>query len=342
MKTSADELLRFMLANLRLASYDSTALTNFWYTRVSKGLPLTTNQDALFRKMVKTYHRQLMHLGINTNKLADLAWTRPPVESSADYQTARINLVGDALTVKTPFHKKFVDAMSVQPHLKWTKTEKQYVGKFSPVALKVVYVLTKTYFDHIEWSPELQTLIQSFSDYDPRIDWVLTARLMGDNIIISGLADRLDTILPSLLPADIRTASILQNLGITIHGDVIDFVAANDTEKTLLSGRIVSIERTHLAEVLSFLTKTNCDFVHSEFPEKSNIAKTIRTWAIANSVRSNIKGTGIALYEPISSAKVYEHPVYLHYTSSKSDNYHTPLFARLIKITDSTPINLYA
>lgn len=339
---TADNLLRFMLSNIRLATYDATALNNFWFTRVSKGLPLTTNQDALFRKILKTYRRQLLHLGINTDNIADIQWKIPPVETSADFQIARVRLEDSNLIIKTPYHKKFIEIMTNQSVFLWSKSSKHYIAPFSPGAFKQAYHTVRMFFDHVEWSNDLKVMLDNFAKHESSCDWNPTAHHINGRIIVSCLTNQLNDLLPKVLPVDIKTVARLQTFGILISPELVEAVSTNPTERKLLSSRIGSIDKEHLNELLSFLSKTECDFVQSEFPEKSAISKTVRNWALSTNTKSSIKGTGTGLYLPFNSDSTFSNAVYLHFTSSSSVSQRAALFARLVKITDSTPINLYA
>lgn len=227
---------------------------------------VTTNQAALFDRLLIKYARQLQKHQVDANMLHELTWKTPVVESTSDYTGARVSFNEQHLTIKVPFNKQFITFFGTKinhnPFI-WNKDEKIYTASFSTYALKIAYNTLPRFFKTVQYCSNTQPIITSIENYSAKF-WNPTMTLVDNRPVImainQALADQIDS---TIITTDPECISQLVNLGVEIdpiiyQGDQLRTLAAsklfeidiNDLELTIKTLAALKFETIAISRIM--------------------------------------------------------------------------------------------
>lgn len=265
---NCETLVAFMLANLKLASYDELLLKNLHKTRVSS-FPVTTKQDQLFRKLVRvTYRRQFKLLHLNPDRLGDLEWKVPPVQSDENMTIPTICVSSDfeQVSVTAPYSKLFSSAIQSAKLFEefsmfsWDRIQRKYIATFSLATVKAALEITHRYFDRVTYCDTLKAILPKERSSTVTVP---TAHLVNDRLIICNTNEFLNSVLPTIEPT-FDGAIQLRKLGVNVSTGFAENVASNQTELTMLTTRFAHVNCEQTEEVLNFLHKAKIKYVRNK------------------------------------------------------------------------------
>lgn len=220
MFTSKEQVVYFMLStqaglaepNISLSHYDYKFIANLQYLTHDKK-EITSNQAALFDKLISKYQRQFAKAGFDKGDLKRLPWKCDIIESLPQYTNANVDYdaVDNCLTIKVPFKKDFISQFRSMPYnqWQWQKAKKRYEAKFNTMNLKLAYDVLPNFFDTVYHGKvktivdELNKIKSSTKYWDPTyvkvgdgyqvaaLNEVLAEKIKEDNIVMDNSPETL-------------------------------------------------------------------------------------------------------------------------------------------------------
>lgn len=175
MFTNREEFLQYIItSNLKFNKYDYRFLNNLSLLIV-KNKHVSTNQNALFEKLVNKYKKQLKYAGILIENILILNWTVEIVESTSEFTEAFLSLRDNRLELKLPFSKKFIDVFhdtekftykfTTDKKLVWNTIHKCYQGEFNTYNLRFVNEVVPKFFK-LNYCPALTKIVNQLNRYE--------------------------------------------------------------------------------------------------------------------------------------------------------------------------------
>jgi len=133
---NAEEVLDLMLNHVSLSRYDQKFFYNLQVTNVLSRKPITSNQVALFKKVVKKYKTQLGKHQFDSEQLSELPWTLTVIQSSPEYTQAQFSIENGELILKCPYKASFVQEFRDHSIMTWNREKRFYNTEFGLYKLK--------------------------------------------------------------------------------------------------------------------------------------------------------------------------------------------------------------
>lgn len=261
---NAEELLDLMLSHLSLSRYDQKFFYNLQLSNVLPRKPITSNQAALFTKVVKKYGRQLALFKLDAEQVAELPWTLKVVPSSAEYTHAYISIEVDELILKCPFKQAFVHEFREQSLMTWSRDKRHYNTEFGLYKLKLIISSVMKHYADIKFCPAVTEIINEISVLDENACWDPTLIKCNGNLYIFNLNESLASAISHIeLNTELSTLALLTAYGIKTSDSL-----RNELLKTYDIGDLnFAIQRQVIHEVSDIvglaekLKKINCEYV---------------------------------------------------------------------------------
>lgn len=327
-----EDLLCFFNTNqLRLNKYDNKFFSNL-ILLLAKNQFITTNQQALFNKLLVKYKRQLRKHKIYNPEL--LQWKTEVIHSDVEFTEAHVTYVDNKLYLRVPFNRNFIlDLMKAQriKVINWDKTQKCYVADFSSYALKTIVETVPNYFV-THYSQELFYKLEEIKAYNKSI-WDPTLVELNDNYYILACNESLLKILPlTKLDASPKTLHTLSRYGIKID----KLIYIDDKLLEFSSHFINHVELTDLHEYRDYCVKLGLTTIFC-----SDRIKRIKNFA--EYVTQAFFGLNI-IFEEKLDFKHYkvENAVYITYSDNALAKryYSSKGIEKTICLVNSSPINI--
>lgn len=334
-----EHLIYFMQSGLlRLSKYDLRFIQNL-QALTSTNNKITTNQVALFEKLVTKYQRQLEKHKITESLLANLTWKTPVVASDPKFTEAYISIDDGIISFRSPFNKKFVDSFKKIPNnvFSWIKEKKAYEATFSTVSLKIIVDASHTHYPNVNYCPITTTLLNTIiAQYENVKYWSPTLVKCGDLYIVAALNTELAEAIKDIpLSNDPVCLTELATYGIAIDEKITN----NNPLLEFASTYISEMDIKDIDTFIENLKRINCDGVF--------LAGRVALANSKNFIADKIKKANIYFDERydmymLTSARAedYKNPVVL-VSAAKPFNY-IPFnsFKKVIKIKNSIPIDI--
>lgn len=328
-----EHLIYFMQCGMmRLSKYDLHFMQNLHMLVTSKS-PITTNQVALFEKIVGKYSRQLNKHGLTTDKLSVLTWETTVVPSDKKYTEAYITIENDKIYFRSPFNKKFLEKFNriTFNTFKWVRESKHYESDFSTEALKFIINISKDFYPVINYCTITSELLNTVEKFNARY-WQPTLIQHQGRFIIAAINQHLDLCLHDVkLNDDPECLSILSTHGVKVD----NAVTKNDPLLEFASSYFVEIDYTNLDNLITYLHAVKCDCV---FIAGHGIATQYK-----RNIINKIKESNIDVDEKVNTLldeklKERKNPMVIFTTSDIFNVAYK--FQKVIKMTNSLPINI--
>lgn len=257
---SKEHLLHYFLNHeIKLSTYDQKFLHNLEYL-IAKFHRITTNQKALFEKLISKYSKQFGKVGFDKEELKSLPWTTPVVESTAEFTGAQVSLLGNNLVLKVPFNKHFIsDFRSMENNsFEWNRNDKKYMAPLSTYALKIANTILPKYFKSTTYSIEVMELLNQVVPYEADV-WKPTYLKSNGNYYVGAINQYLyDHIKDLNFDDNPKTLFNLSQYGITVDKSV----TCDDPKKIFASEFNTVIDLDNLSTVLVWLKELDVDMVY--------------------------------------------------------------------------------
>lgn len=274
--TSKEHLVYFMQCGmLRLSKIDLRFLQNLYHLTLNKS-NITTNQIKLFDKLTAKYCRQLIQHGLTQYKIQKLNWETSIIESSPTFTDAYISINDNTIDFKSPFNKKFLQALGKVPYntFKWSPVRKVHCAKYSTAALKVIVDLATTYYSKIHYCDTTKNLLEQLNNYNNIKYWEPTLVSIKDNFFVVGINNEsLGNIVHNMeLSNKLTCLCELSKYGIKVDNKIIN----DDPLNKFASEFITNVDLNHIDVYIDYLRLIDCDAVF--FGNKVSTIASLSSW----------------------------------------------------------------
>lgn len=333
LKTS-EQLIYFMIHNLRLSRYDNRFLQNL-EKLVNNTHRVTTNQVELVNKLISKYERQFIKHELFIKDLLALPWKTTIVQTTEEFTSAHIGILDDNLILKTPYNKQFINAFrSVSEDcFLWDPTNKYYISVLSTHALKLALNTTTKFFKEVRYSDNVKKLLSQLNQYEDAIYWSPTLVCCNDNYMIACANESLLNALTDVeLNTELPTLANLARYGV----DVDDSILVSDEER-FASQFNPEVELTDICDIIPWLQNIQCDYVYVSGVGLSSASK-IKTDFRQKLAESGILYSDSSKYQRANFSN-YKFPVAIRFRLIPDFN-EPPNVAKVINVVNSQPVNL--
>lgn len=329
-----EQLIYFMITNLRLSRYDIRFLQNLEKIILIKNR-ITSNQVGLVNKLIEKYERQLAKHELFINDMLQLSWKTTIIETTEEYTSAHIGILDDNLILKTPYNKAFITAFRSldQSGFVWDNINKYYIADLSTHSLKLAIDMTGKFFNETRHSDNVKKLLDQLIYYKSATHWKPTLVCVNGNYMIACSNSALDAAISHIdLNTELQTLAELARYGIEIDESIL----LTDEERFAGSFN-PKVELTNVCDIVPWLQNINCDYV-----SVSGIGLTTAV-KFKNDFKQALERVGIK-YNDSSRFMVYDNlskykfPVIIKFKLI-ADIEHSSA-AKVINIVNSQPVNL--
>jgi hypothetical protein len=331
--STLDELATWMLTNIRLSRYDDQFINNLTLYITSQKR-ITTNQDTLFKRVARKYHRQFSHHKINVENELLLHWSVDVVESLPEYTGANIKIENDKIIFRSPYNKNFLAALrkNTPYSLVWVKEKKQYEANYSPTVLKQLIYLSAEHYTVLNYCDTVTQIINTLSEYDSVKYWVPTL-VYNKGYYIAAINEHVYEATKHIeLSSDLKSIAQLVKYGITVDQSVKDELLKTEHEDRvkLATEFHATVELRDIKTIMSWLKEFGCDAI--------NESKTLLTTPWNISLASEC---GIDICRTTKSLRDYKNPVAVYLRGSIQMFETKPIkLMKIIRVVNSEPVNL--
>jgi hypothetical protein len=286
-----DILNTFLSGKIRLSQIDYRFFNNLSIL-ISTGKGITTNQVALFDKLINKYSRQLRGLNIDPVEALLYKWNTNVMQSDKNLVAARLRIdhLSGNLIMNVPFNNKFIQAVRQYPRfLQYDKSSRSYIGKFNTRNLKIAYKLAKQHFVDVKTDQQIHDILEELKKFEAKYYNPTLVDCNGLLVVMAcnaHLGKAIEKIKFEKTPECLET--LLINYGITIDKSVW-----KDSKELEFASNIIweiSNNDIDIDNVLKWLKNLNYDgYVISghTYRLKNNIFEKLRNKLEENSLASN-------------------------------------------------------
>lgn len=332
-----DNFATWMLTNVRLSRYDNQFVNNLTLY-ITQHNRITSNQDTLFRKVSKKYHRQCLHRQINVDEVLGLKWSVPIVESIPEFTGANIRIEDNKIIFRSPYNKNFLAALrKIQPYnFNWLKEKRCYEGPYSLTSLKKLVHVSADHFEIINYCDRVKQIIDTLSVYESAKYWVPTLIYNGQ-YYIAAINDSLYNVIKDIeISDDLASISQLVKYGVNIDESVEKHLSSiyDSGIINLALNFHVAVEVNDTNTILDWLQQLGCDAIAesrlSQYSKRQN-----------GSLLQDVLPKSINFCDNLQELKNYTNPivVYSRGTYRSFDPKPLKLF-KIVKFVNSEPVNL--
>jgi hypothetical protein len=336
--STKEHLVYFMQTGvLRLSNYDLKFVQNLNHF-ILQQKAITSNQIALFEKLILKYEKQFKKQNLPLNFLDSLPWTTKIVASDPIYTDAYISIVEDNIHFKAPYNKNFITnfrKLDYNPYI-WKKEVRRYEAPFSTMALKILVQLVHYFYPIVHYCGTTKELLNTTKHYDNVKYWQPTLVKINDNYIVVASNKNLDDAIKHIpLNSNLDTMVTLVDYGVTM-----DVGLAEDKDiLKFVNEYIYETNLENLDKVFEYLKKLGCDGVYFS-GHSLLIKKEVKEKILA--VTKNIHNlTDVSVFNKTLRSGNYKFPVVLQFSSIVSTSkLRTCGIRKVIKIINSNPIDI--
>jgi hypothetical protein len=329
---TAEHIIHFMRSgSIKLSRYDGRFIDNLAVLK-----EVTTNQVALFNKLIHKYRRQFSKHEMFVEKLVELPWTMKIVESAPYHTNGYIFIENDVILFRCPFNRNFINKFrnNTSNYFVWNKERKVYQATFGPHNLRVVMTLTKEFFPNLTYCDNVKELLDPLKEYSEFKYWNPTLVKANNRYYIAGINEYLNEALGDI-ELNTEPATLAK---LCLHGVDVDIEELHTNPKLLFAAEFNPVvERNELENIIPWLNELGCDIVllygNVSSAHDSGISKLFSKYGIktqdANVFRTMQR----------EAVQNYKFAVSLRARSTDSRDYDN-IISKAIRIVNSEPINI--
>ena len=328
-----EQLIYYMVANLRLSRYDIRFLQNLEkISSVKKRI--TSNQVELVDKLIEKYERQFVKNQMFIKDLSNLPWKTLVVETTDEYTSAHIGILNDNLILKTPYNKAFITAFRnlSQSSFVWDNINKYYIADLSTFSLKLAFRITSIFFNEIRFSDNVKKILNQQEYYKDVKYWTPTLVCVNGNYMIACTNKALDESIKHItLNTELITLAELVRYGIQIDESILQ------TDEERFAGSYnPKIELNNICDIVPWLQNIKCDYVSVSGIGLSTNLK------FKNDLKQSLEKAGIQYndagrFASHMNLSKYKFPVIVKFKLISEDYTNV---AKVIDVVNSQPVNL--
>lgn len=253
-----ENLLYFFLTKgkINLSHYDFNFMSNL-QSMIHRSARVTSGQAELFDVLISKYARQLAKHGLDKDELKRLSWKAECVESTPEYTGAVVSVDAGILKLRVPFNKNFIRKITdtVDSLFMWNREEKLYMTDFSTVAFKIAHTIPQKYFQTIQYSDELNVLLEKINSFGTTAIWDPTLKKVNGHFVIAASNEWLDCAIKDIeLNDDPKTLLTLSTYGINID----PAICVGNKKLEFAASRIVEIEFADIETIIGWCKELGC------------------------------------------------------------------------------------
>ena len=328
-----EQLIYYMVANLRLSRYDIRFLQNLEkISSVKKRI--TSNQVELVDKLIEKYERQFVKNQMFIKELSKLPWKTLVIETTDEYTSAHIGILNDNLILKTPYNKAFITAFRAlsQSSFVWDNINKYYIADLSTFSLKLALRMTVIFFTEIRYSDNVKKILNQQEYYKDVKYWTPTLVCVNGNYMIACTNKALDESIKHItLNTELITLAELVRYGIQIDESILQ------TDEERFAGSYnPKVELNNICDIVPWLQNIKCDYVSVSGIGLSTNLK------FKNDLKQALENAGIQYNDAgrfaiHSNLNKFKFPVIVKFKLISEEYTHA---AKIINIVNSQPVNL--
>ena len=347
---TAEEVIDFCLNHISLGTYDKRFFTNLFISNVLPRKSITTNQLALFKKIVNKYHKQMSKHNFFAFELAELPWSVPIIESADEYTKAVIDIKDNLLIVRTPYKNSFVQEFRTAHLMKWNSDDKHYTSEFGINTLKKVLDIVERHYEERQYSDTIQNIINEMKQYQAVLNWTPELRRINGNFMIVSTNESLHNAIKDIpLNTEPATLALLTSYGVGIDKHLVielyEHICETDDDKKRLIFSISSqatCERNEVHKLKDWLRDIKCDYVIFSSMYVTNrgmddMEELISGFNVPYTILS--PGKKSTATQDLMSRK-YKMPVLLKFNSFSYRGLGSMFAGKVVEIVNSTPIDV--
>jgi|LakMenEpi03Aug12_release.lakeMendotaPanAssembly.Ray.scaffolds.fasta_scaffold17198_4 hypothetical protein len=339
LKTREHLVYYMQVGMMKLSSLDLKFVTNLHFA-ILQNQSVTTNQIALFEKLVIKYQRQLTKNKISPTLISKLNWQATNiVPSEKEYTEAKVSIENNFIYFRSPFSKKFISDLRTQTHFfKWDKDNKRYSAPYGSYSLKLILDTAKKYYPVINYCDTTKTLLEKLKRHDSVKYWNPTLVKVNNQYMIAAINNHIHNQLSNItLNTDIKTLAYLSTLGV----DISDEIKFQNKKTKFASEYDTEILIEDIFDLPHWLREIECDAV-------GIIAEHSLPQSLKTELRQKFSESGIQVFnlmklflEDVDSYQTKK--IAIIYFSSKMNYKHTVSdlnITKRIKVLNNTPIKI--
>jgi hypothetical protein len=325
-----DDVATWMLSNIRMSRYDDQFINNLTLYITQHGR-ITSNQDALFKKVASKYVRQFNHVKINVNDTITLPWSVAVIQSAPEYTNASIKIEDGKLIFRSPYNKNFLTALKKNPiyTMQWVRDKRQFEMMYTPTILKDLLYLSADYYPSLVYCENITHIVNSLSAYEDVKYWVPTL-VYSNGYYIAATNEFLNEAIKDVeFNDDLKSIAQLVKYGVAIDQTVKDRFLLEDPNKVKLATSFQSdVEISDVDKILEWLSELGCDAISEPKSFLTNY-------------KLPIKSTNIDVLIDPKQLNNYNNPVIVFQRGKFSFLQDRPMkLFKIIKFVNSEPVDL--
>lgn len=324
-----EHLAYFMQCGMmRLSKYDLRFVQNIQGLIMQKK-PITTNQIALFDKLIAKYNRQLSKHNVTHKLIEQLNWECNIIESEPAFTEAYVSIIDNKIYFRAPFNKNFLSMFRNEPHnyFKWDKVNKRYESDFSTISLKTLIKISNKCYQVTNYCPVTTELLNTTTQYENVKYWSPTLVKLHDRFIIAASNPHVNEAIKHVaLNDDFTTLSTLAEYGVTIDSSIIN----DDSALKFASTYFNELDVSDVDDIIDWLGKIKCSEVY--FSGLSSMKNRYTDSIAKKFTDANIKYYWLSRSMPKTNVRVL---IILNDGALLS-----PAFSKIIRLRNSEPIKI--
>lgn len=344
----AEDVLDLLINKVSLGTYDKKFLYSLQLNNVGLGKPITSNQHALFKKIVLKYAKQIQKLGHDALTLSELPWTLKVITSSSEFTIPSVKISDDTIIVRTPFKSSFVQDARNAKVMQWIHADKIYTSKFGLYNLKTIINLITKHYENFSCCDQTQQIVNDLLPYDSCKHWSPTLIKRQNRLYIAACTEE---IYEQLKDLELDTSySILAKLvyyGVKIDDELLKELS-KDCKDELHTNRLLFavsshyfIDEKNLSELKGYLQDIRCDYLYYSLLSSKSTAKE----SVKRDLESlQIKTFHVGSWQDKGKNELFERtlsmPVLIKYGSLNHLGSGSSFAAKIITITNNEQVEL--
>ena len=338
-----DAVASFMLAEIRLSHYDEQFINNL-ILYSARNNAITSNQDALFKRVSKKYDRQFRQHKLDVNELMKLPWVGKVIPSLPEYTTASVMIQDNKIIFRAPYKKEFVSAIrkNLVHGLEWVKEARQYETSYSLYSLQRILSLSADHYAEMNYCPVTMQIVERLSEFEDAKYWNPTLVLRNGQFYILACTERLYEAIKDIpLECSLKTIAKLAQYGIVIDTEIKEHFYKTEPllKVDFACSHITNFEHKFVPLMLQWLKELDCDIVaeYSIFSSHSTNGRTLREDYV-----KDLRILGMEHTTDITEKDLTDkNAVLLMFRGGLSTLLTKPLkLFKIIKLVNSEPVNL--
>lgn len=305
--------------------------------------PITTNQLALFKKVVLKYHRQLLKLNLNSVEMAELPWEVTPVQSADSLSKAHIHIMdGGKISLHCPYRPKFVKEFRETALMQWQFDERYYLADFGLPRLRKILDVVNKHYNDVVYCDETREILEEINKYRDVKYWHPTLVSRNDNLFIVAMNPMLDRALGDMkLVLDVDTLVTLTKYGVAIDDHIVNLLTSKfgEEQAKLITSFEFQWEQSNARVLVEMLESIGCDALYTAGGTNSKWNAILKREA-SNRKIPFIDASERKKFVTLAEIKSYKKPVLCKFASRGFNNVGSKFMTKVVQLVNSTPIEI--